>query len=54
VGPLVRLVEREGEGGADIETEEIFIDGLEISENFLNLVYDVVHIILCELLDPFV
>ena len=52
--PLVRLVQAEGEGGAHVETEEIFVDGLEISKHFLDLIDNVVDIVFSELLDSLV
>ena len=44
----------ETESGTNIETEKVLIDSLEIGEDFLDLIYHVVHISFCELLNPLV
>ena len=54
MGPFVRLVERETEGRPDIQAEEIFVDGLEVSKDLLDLVDHVVYIILRKLLNPLI
>ena len=52
--PLVGLVQRQGESRADIETEKIFIDGLKIGKNFLDLIDNIVYITFGKLLNPLI
>ena len=54
VAPLVRLVQRQAQRRAYIQTEQVFVDGLEVSKDFLDLVDHVVHIIFSKLLNPLV
>ena len=49
--PHVRLVQRQGQSRANVQAEQVLVDGFEVSEDFLHLIHDVVHIALSELLN---
>ena len=44
-------MQRQGQSRANVQAEQVLVDGFEVSEDFLHLVHDVVHIALCELLN---
>ena len=52
LGPLLLTELAQSQGGANIEREEVLVDGLEIGKDLLDLVDDIVDIILGESLNP--
>ena len=49
--PIVGRVKAQWQCASNVQTEQILVDGLEVSKDFLDLIYDIMHIILSELLN---
>ena len=51
VGPLIGRVQAQTQRAAYIQTEQILVDGLKVSKDFLNLIDNVMNVIFCKLLN---
>ena len=51
MSPLIGWVQAQTKRAAHVQTEQIFVDGLEVSKDFLDLIDNVMNVILCKLLN---
>ena len=49
--PIVGGVKAQRQCASNVQTEQILVDGLEVGKDFLDLINDIMHIILSELLN---